>query len=367
MEILDEVVNEEKDVEKIFDDAPVYVLESSIPDVLALNELKKQIEEKDKEKKEQEDEIAKDEEQRNALVEQIGIINNGQHINKVRTNLTELRALDEKLFTERAQVEDIYGALNDLNDDYNSLDESTREMVNKMTAEYNDLTDRYHDAVESYTANANFSYYQLALDIADELNTYKVFENFDAILEGKELDEDKEEKTEEKDENVEETPVEEPVQEKEEETELSEVKVDALPEAEAPVEEKSEEVAPVEETPIPQEEDKIEMPSFEELMAKAKEAEQQAVQEEKAEVTPIVENKPEEVAPVQDAPVVETPAAEAPVAETPEVKKDAELKIEILTSKNDKIAETDRAKVTGIEEVFSKKPAVQDKTLVYAA
>lgn len=374
MEILDEVVSEEKDVEKIFDESPVHVSESSLPDVLALNDLKKQIEAKDAEKVQQENEIDKHEKQRAELVDKIGIINNGQHINAVITDLTNLRKLDEQLFSERANLEEIYGALNDLNKDYNSLDESTREMVNKMTVEYNSLNERQQEAVNDYMLSANFSYYQLALDITDELNTYRTFENFEAILEGKELDK---EEAKEEEEKAEVTPIvedkpEEKSEEVQQEAELSEVKVDALPEEEK--KEEQAEVTPIVEEPkaeeVPVEEGKIEMPSFEELMAKAKEAEEKPVQEEQAEVTPLVNDAPvEETAPALETPV-ETPAAEVTpvVEENKEVQPEADLKIAMLTSLHDRIAETDRAKVTGIKEVFAKANSIAPvQTLVKTA
>ncbi len=384
MEVLDEKLEYEynndldTDLEIIEEKSPVYIRKDSIPDVLAVRNLDDAIVAKETEKTAKENEVSEVQAKRKELSDKIGIINNGQHINQVAAKLANLRKLDEEIVVKESELEEIYADLRKLQEDRDALDETARNMVDKMTDEYNEIVEKQIRLVEKYRSTADYTVYKDALDLTDDANEFAAYYNYKAILDGNEIkpeeekvEETKEEVAEQKVEETEEKEVEAPEAEKAVVTELSEVKVDSLPEAEVAEnkEEKDEEVAPsepvkAEVTPIVEE--KVAMPTFEELMEKAKEAEAQSV--EKAEVTSIAEQKVEETKPEVTAEVPETPVAEVTPLATPEVKQEQELKIAILTSKNDKIAETDGAKVTGIKEVFANSKTVEEaKTLELSA
>ena len=375
MEVLDEKLeyeyNNDLDTDlEIIEDSSVYVLEDAIPDVLSLNDLNNVIIEITAAKDKAEGEKLVIEENRKKLDDEIGTINNGKQIQEVAVKVTDLRDLDLQLDAKKKELESIYANLRKQEEDRKILDITTRRMVEEMTKEYNELVRKYTALVDKYRKTANFNYYDESNRVIDELGKYKEFKSFEDILKSKDQQEEaKEEVAEQKVEETEEKAVEAPEAEKAVVTELSEVKVDSLPEAETKEEEKAEEVAPsepvkAEVTPIVEE--KVAMPTFEELLAKAKETEEQGA--EKAEVTPIVEQKVEENKPEVTAEVPETPVAEVTPIATPEVKPEQELKIAMLTSKNDKIAETKRSQEKGIKEVFANsKPVEQAKTLEKAA
>ncbi|MBR4350679.1 MAG: hypothetical protein IKP98_00415 [Bacilli bacterium] len=376
-----EAILDEENLEIIDENSPVYIKKDAIPDVLAVRELDDAIASKEQDAKEKEDEVSAVQAERKDLSDKIGIINNAQHINQVALKLAELRELDEKTVIKESELEEIYADLRKLQEDRNALDESARNMVREMTDKYVAIVKEQIRLVEKYRSTADYEIYQKALELTDEANEFAAYPNYDAIREGQEIkqedeaEETKEEAPEQKEE-TEEKAVETPEPEKAVVTELSEVKVDSLPENEVSEnkEEKTEEAAPsepvkAEVTPI-ESDDKVVMPTFEELLAKAKEAEEQGV--EKAEVTPIAEDakvegtKPEVTA---EAPKVETPVAEVtPLANTTEVKPQGDLEIKILTSTNDHIAGSNVAKIAGIKNVFANgKSKDLEKTLVLGA
>lgn len=309
--------------EELKEETPVYVLEDSIPDILSLNDLNKAIEKKNEEKDAKEAEVSSVEEDRKALDEKIGGILNEEHVQEIAFNLKGLRELDEELEKKKAELEDIYGELRKLEDDGKALDASTRRMVEKMTSDYNSKVELYISLVDKYRSSANFNDFKESEDIVDELKKYKKYESFEAIL--KSVEEKEEVKPEEKvEEKVqEEAEVKEeiktevaPKEEKKEEAlvELNEVKVDEL---------KSEE--PVKEEPVVTElpeTEEVKIPSFDELL--------------------------NNVEPVEDAPIAEVKP--------------------LLTSRIDKIADSNKKGITSTITVFKpKNTPVEDKTLSLAA
>ena len=374
-----EVLDEEK-LEIIDENSPVYVLEDAIADVRSLNDLNLVIEDINAAKDTAENEKLAIEKSRQELNDEIGIINNGRQIQEVAVKLSELRELDLQLESKKKELEGIYANLRKQEEDRKVLDITTRRMVDEMTKEYNELVKKYISLVDKYRSTANFNYYDESNKVVDKLGEYKEFKSFEDILDSnEEKEEAKEEVAEQKVEETEEKAVEAPEAEKAVVTELSEVKVDSLPEAEGKeeekavvtpiVEEKAVEAAPSE--PVQAEvtaissEDKVVMPTFEELMAKAKEAEEQGV--EKAEVTPIAEEaKVEEAKPEVTA---EAPVAEVtPIANAPEVKPQGNLEIKVLTSTNDHIAGSNVAKLPEIIKMFEKGESKElEKTLVLGA
>lgn len=344
------------------DISSVYVRKDSIQDILSLNTLSKEVANKGSELAAKEEIIDGLKKDRNNLAEEIIKINDTQNIQEADSKLTNLHDLDKKIKTEEEAKEEIYAALTSLKNKYADLEASTKKMVDAMTEEYNAKAKEFTECTVGYIEKPSDKDYEHIHELAANLADYKKYNSFEDIYTN--VEDKEEEKNEEK-------AVEAPEVEKAVVTELSEVKVDSLPEAEVAEnkEEKDEEVAPsepvkAEVTPIVEE--KVAMPTFEELMEKAKEAEAQNA--EKAEVTPIAEQKVEETKPEVTAEVPETPVAEVTPLATPEVKQEQELKIAILTSKNDKIAETDGAKVTGIKEVFANSKTVEEaKTLELSA
>lgn len=311
---------EEKDVEMIEVQSPVYVRKDSIQDVLAVKELDEAIDAKSKEKEAKEVEVQNVKDDREKLSEDIGIINTGQHINEVALKIQSLRELDETTRIKESELEEIYSVLRKLQEDRDALDETARNMVDKMTEDYNSIVEKQVKLVENYRQTANFEVYNEVLKLTDEANEFAKYESYDAILEGKEA-QSEEEKSQEEEKEVE-APAEEKAQE-EVAPELDNVKVDSLPEeenkeekavvtpiveTEAPVAETPEVETPVAEvTSLPTDQpvvsSGVEMKSFAQLVEETKEEEAKA---------------PEVEAPVAEtpAPAVVTPIAET---ETPEV------------------------------------------------
>ncbi len=247
---------EEKDVEMIEVQSPVYVRKDSIQDVLAVRELDDAIDAKSKEKEAKEVEVQSVKDDREKLSEDIGIINTGQHINEVALKIQSLRELDETTRIKESELEEIYSSLRKLQDDRDALDETARNMVDKMTEDYNSIVEKQVKLVENYRQTANFEVYNEVLKLTDEANEFAKYESYDAILEGKEAQSEEEKSQEEK-----------------EETKDEEAKA---PEVEAPVAETPAPavVTPIAETPAPV----VETPA--------------------AEVTPLASESPAEEAPV---------------------------------------------------------------------
>lgn len=195
--------NEEKEEIEIIDNSPVYVLEDSIPDVLALNELNNKIDEKKNVINTKENELETLNNQRNDLSDKIGAINDGQHRNEVALNLSNLRELDEQRESKRIEIEDEYSSLRVLEKDQKSLDDATRKMVREMTNEYNTLDETSQALVNEYRESANYKVFEESNKLFDKLNNYKKFESFEAILNSAE--EKEETKEDQKEEQVEET------------------------------------------------------------------------------------------------------------------------------------------------------------------
>jgi hypothetical protein len=327
---------EEKDVEMIEVQSPVYVRKDSIQDVLAVRELDDAIDAKSKEKEAKEVEVQSVKDDREKLSEDIGIINTGQHINEVALKIQKLRELDETTRIKESELEEIYSSLRKLQDDRDALDETARNMVDKMTEDYNSIVEKQVKLVENYRQTANFEVYNEVLKLTDEANEFAKYESYDAILEGKEAqseeEKSQEEKEETKDEEAKAPEVEASAEEKAQEEvapELDNVKVDSLPEeetkeekavvtpiaeTEAPVAETPEVETPVAEvTPLPTDQpvvsSGVEMKSFAQLVEETKDEEAKAPEVE----APVAETPaPAVVTPIAEtpAPVVETPAAE---------------------------------------------------------
>ena len=249
-------------LEEIKEETPVFVLEESIPDILALNDLQSEIEKKQSEKEAKEQEVKDVETKREELDEKIGIINNGQHINEVALNLKNLRDLVEELDKRNSELEDICGELRIVEEDKKSLDESTRRMVEEMTKDYNRKIANYTDLVDRYRSTSNISDYEESTRVVDELNKYKKFNSFDDILkniEAKEEEKKEEKPLEEKEEIKEEPKVEEKV---ESEIDLNEVKVDSIEEKEP---ENLEVSTPTEEPKVESQKEEFSTPSFDDI------------------------------------------------------------------------------------------------------
>ena len=332
---------EEKDVEMIEVQSPVYVRKDSIQDVLAVRELDDAIDAKSKEKEAKEVEVQSVKDDREKLSEDIGIINTGQHINEVALKIQKLRELDETTRIKESELEEIYSSLRKLQDDRDALDETARNMVDKMTEDYNSIVEKQVKLVENYRQTANFEVYNEVLKLTDEANEFAKYESYDAILEGKEA-QPEEEKSQEEEKEVE-ASTEEKAQE-EVAPELDNVKVDSLPEeenkeekavvtpiveTEAPVAEAPEVETPVAEvTPLPTDQpvvsSGVEMKSFAQLVEETKDEEAKAPEVE----APVAETPaPAVVTPIAEAPEVETPAAEVtPLASEPQVEAPVEAK-----------------------------------------
>ena len=338
---------EEKDVEMIEVQSPVYVRKDSIQDVLAVRELDDAIDAKSKEKEAKEVEVQNVKDDREKLSEDIGIINTGQHINEVALKIQKLRELDETTRIKESELEEIYSALIKLQEDRAALDETARNMVDKMTEDYNSIVEKQVKLVENYRQTANFEVYNEVLKLTDEANEFAKYESYDAILEGKEAQSEEEKSQEEEKEETNE--VEAPAEEKAQEEvvpELDNVKVDSLPEeenkeekavvtpiveTEAPVAEAPKVETPVAEvTPLPTDQpvvsSGVEMKSFAQLVEETKDEEAKAPEVE----APVAETPaPAVVTPIAEspAPVVETPAAEVtPLASEPQVEAPIEAK-----------------------------------------
>lgn len=334
---------EEKDVEMIEVQSPVYVRKDSIQDVLAVKELDEAINAKSKEKEAKEVEVQNVKDDREKLSEDIGIINTGQHINEVALKIQSLRELDETTRIKESELEEIYSVLRKLQEDRDALDETARNMVDKMTEDYNSIVEKQVKLVENYRQTANFEVYNEVLKLTDEANEFAKYESYDAILEGKEA-QSEEEKSQEEEKEVE-APADEKAQE-EVAPELDNVKVDSLPEEEnkeekavvtpiaeneAPVAKAPEVETPVAEvTPLPTDQpvvsSGVEMKSFAQLVEETKDEEAKAPEVE----APVAETPaPAVVTPIAEtpAPVVETPAAKVtPLASEPQVEAPVEAK-----------------------------------------
>lgn len=334
---------EEKDVEMIEVQSPVYVRKDSIQDVLAVKELDEAIDAKSKEKEAKEVEVQNVKDDREKLSEDIGIINTGQHINEVALKIQSLRELDETTRIKESELEEIYSVLRKLQEDRDALDETARNMVDKMTEDYNSIVEKQVKLVENYRQTANFEVYNEVLKLTDEANEFAKYESYDAILEGKEA-QSEEEKSQEEEKEVE-APAEEKAQE-EVAPELDNVKVDSLPEeenkeekavvtpiaeTEAPVAKAPEVETPVAEvTPLPTDQpvisSEVEMKSFAQLVEETKDEEAKAPEVE----VPVAETPaPAVVTPIAETPasVVETPVAEVtPPASEPQVEAPVEAK-----------------------------------------
>lgn len=355
--------NEEKEEIEIIDNSPVYVLEDSIPDVLALNELNKKIDEKKNIINTKENELETLNNQRNELSDKIGAINDGQHRNEVALNLSNLRELDEQRESKRTEIEDEYSSLRVLEKDQKSLDDATRKMVREMTNEYNTLDETSQALVNEYRESANYKVFEESNKLFDKLNNYKKFESFEAILSSAE------EKEETKEEKVDETKSEEPVAEetKTEETTVEETKV----------EEKIEDVKNEEVT----EEVKEENPVLNEVKTdEIKESTQAEIDEILNKLTENVENKETntEVADNDNEKVVETTETTEPqINQTtpsfddilvdnenkPEEKQteNASYEITIFPNKISKIADSTKKGIIATIDVFNKKIEVTDE------
>ena len=334
---------EEKDVEMIEVQSPVYVRKDSIQDVLAVKELDEAIDAKSKEKEAKEVEVQNVKDDREKLSEDIGIINTGQHINEVALKIQSLRELDETTRIKESELEEIYSVLRKLQEDRDALDETARNMVDKMTEDYNSIVEKQVKLVENYRQTANFEVYNEVLKLTDEANEFAKYESYDAILEGKEA-QSEEEKSQEEEKEVE-APADEKAQE-EVAPELDNVKVDSLPEeenkeekavvtpiteTEAPVAKAPEVETPVAEvTPLPTDQpvisSEVEMKSFAQLVEETKDEEAKAPEVE----APVAETPaPAVVTPIAETPasVVETPVAEVtPPASEPQVEAPVEAK-----------------------------------------
>ena len=346
------------------DISSVYVLKESIPDVLSLNDLSEQIKSKQEERYQKEDVISGLEKDRNDLANEIWAINDDKHIKEVSFKLESLKVLDNTIKEKKQELDEIFGTLRTLEDNYKALDEKTRSMVEKMTIDYNAKAKEFSECVISCIEKPNSTEYSDAKGLADDLSNYVKYDSYEDILatskenEEKEVEEEKQVSEEEKQVSEEEKPEEE----KKEENELSEVKVDSLPEEEkAPEEIVSEETkteAPVEapvDVPVEEkvtETPAVDMPSFTDLV-KAAEQEQNvsAPVETSAEVTPINPAPVENSAPTENAETNEkTPA------------------ITLLTGDYDNIASSTVKGAKATKETFERsKNAADDKTLALAA
>lgn len=328
---------EEKDVEMIEVQSPVYVRKDSIQDVLAVKELDNAIDAKSKEKEAKEVEVQNVKDDREKLSEDIGIINTGQHINEVALKIQSLRELDETTRIKESELEEIYSVLRKLQEDRDALDETARNMVDKMTEDYNSIVEKQVKLVENYRQTANFEVYNEVLKLTDEANEFAKYESYDAILEGKEAQSEEEKEVE--------APADEKAQE-EVAPELDNVKVDSLPEeenkeekavvtpiaeTEAPVANAPEVETPVAEvTPLPTDQpvvsSGVEMKSFAQLVEETKDEEAKAPEVE----APVAETPaPAVVTPIAETPasVVKTPVAEVtPPASEPQVEAPVEAK-----------------------------------------
>lgn len=340
------------------DISSVYVLKESIPDILSLNDLSEQIKSKQEERYQKEDVISGLEKDRNDLANEIWAINDDKHIKEVSFKLESLKALDNTIKEKKQELDEIFGTLRTLEDNYKALDEKTRSMVEKMTIDYNAKAKEFSECVISCIEKPNSTEYSEAKGLADDLSNYVKYDSYEDILETsnekeeKEVEEEKQVSEEEKSE-----------EEKKEETELSEVKVDSLPEEEkAPEEIVSEETkteAPVEtsvEVPAKEEKDNeapaVDMPSFTDLV-KAAEQEQNAS-------APV--ETPAEVTPINPAPVENNVPTEN--AET----KEKTPAITLLTGDYDNIASSTVKGAKATKETFERaKTAIDDKTLALAA
>jgi predicted nucleic acid-binding Zn-ribbon protein len=175
-----EEIIEEKDI----DNSPVYILENSISDAQELNGLRDAIEAKKRETDAKQKEIDDVEAQKTALSEKIGIINTGddEKRNEIASNLTNLKELNDDLLLKGRELDDLYRELRDLEGKGKLLTGTIRTMVERMTKEYQEKVEAYTRLVNSYIGSSNSKEYEEAMKLVDELNKYKKFENFDAIL-----------------------------------------------------------------------------------------------------------------------------------------------------------------------------------------
>ena len=175
-----EEIIEEKDI----DNSPVYILENSISDAQELNGLRDAIEAKKRETDAKQKEIDDVEAQKTALSEKIGIINTGddEKRNEIASNLTKLKELNDDLLLKGRELDDLYRELRDLEGKGKLLTGTIRTMVERMTKEYQEKVEAYTRLVNSYIGSSNSKEYEEAMKLVDELNQYKKFENFDAIL-----------------------------------------------------------------------------------------------------------------------------------------------------------------------------------------
>ncbi len=309
-------------IEEIKEETPVYVLEDSIPDILALNELQEEIDKTTKEKEAKEEEVDKAVENKRNKSEEIGIINTGDQIEKVTYNLKILSELNAELDKLKVELEDIYGELRNLEEDKTALEATAKKMVEEFTKAYDELVKKQVKAVDSYLFESKQSDLEEANKLADEIKKYKKYASFEDILKQNEIKTEKIEETKEIKEEAKQEEIKEPI--------VEEQKV------EAPIEEKTEEVK-VEEAPIELSEVKVDE----------------------------IESKEE----VNEVPTIETPVNESiPSFDNITI---VEPKVEIkplLTSKLDKIADSNNKGITSTINVFnSKKTEQEDKKLALVA
>ena len=195
-------------------------------------------------------------------------------------------------------------------------------MVEEFTKAYDELVKKQVKAVDSYLFESKQSDLEEANKLADEIKKYKKYASFEDILKQNEIKTEKIEETKEIKEETKQEEIKEPI--------VEEQKV------EAPIEEKAEEVK-VEEAPIELSEVKVDE----------------------------IESKEE----VNEVPTIETPVNESiPSFDNITI---VEPKVEIkplLTSKLDKIADSNNKGITSTINVFnSKKTEQEDKKLALVA
>lgn len=213
----------EEILEEIKEETPVYVLEDSIPDILEINNLREAIEIKEKERNDKQEEVNKAADNKKKKAEEIGIINTGEHIDEVTYNLRILSELNDEYENLVYELEDLYHEVNSLNQKLYTLTENARRKVEEFTAIYNEKKEKHIAITHELISNFTKEKYDEAVALADELNKFKKFSNFNAILEKGKLNKSEDISVEDKnEEKVEEAPIEEKSEE------LTEVKVDSI-------------------------------------------------------------------------------------------------------------------------------------------
>lgn len=248
VEMFDDFISDIEVLDAPKKDSRVYIPEETLEDILALNDLQKEIDKKEAERDAKDAEVKDIEEKQKAKSDELKSVNTGDQVQEAQSKMAELEVINSESKKLKAELEEIYAALRSLESDKKALEEQTRLMVEEFTKAYNEKKEKHVKLVNDYIEFGRQSDFDEASRLADELLKFKVYDSFEDILKQNEAKtEEKEETKVEAKEEVKEEAKEEVTKEEFKEPEFSKVEVDEI------------------EAPAVSEEQKVENPSFDSI------------------------------------------------------------------------------------------------------